>query len=41
MNTTVFGLGASLDASVVIGDSGSVIMDIVVLHIYNKVVPVP
>ena len=41
MNATVFGLGASLDASVVIGDSGSVIMDIVVLNIYNIIVSVP
>ena len=41
MNPTVFVLGASLDPSVVIGDSGSVVMDIVVLDIYNVVVSVP
>ena len=41
LNPTVFVLGASLDPSVVIGDTGSVVMDIVVLHIYNVVVSVP
>ena len=41
MNPTVFVLGASLDPSVVIGDSGSVIMDIVVLNIYHIVLSVP
>ena len=41
MSVTVFSLGASLDPSVVIGDSSSVIVDIVVLNIYNKVVSVP
>ena len=41
MNPTVFVLGASLDPSVVIGDSSSVVMDIVVLDIYNVVVSVP
>lgn len=41
MNGTVFVFGASLDPSVIICDSGSVVVDIVVLNIYNIVIPVP
>ena len=36
MNVTVFALGASLNPSVVIGYSGSIIVDIVVLYVVNK-----
>ena len=41
MDCTVLVLGASLDASVVIGDSGSIIVDMVELHIYHIVLSVP
>ena len=41
MSVTAFAFGASLDPSVVIGYSSSIIVDIVVLNIYNVVVSVP